>query len=62
VNRRAFLKAGASAAVGALARPRPVFAVDTEMLLSPGEPGAVISPEIYGHFIEHLGGVIYDGV
>ena len=28
----------------------------------PGEPGAVISPHIYGHFIEHLGGVIYDGV
>lgn len=28
----------------------------------PGEPIGTISPEIYGHFIEHLGGVIYDGV
>jgi len=28
----------------------------------PDEPIGVISPEIYGHFIEHLGGVIYDGV
>jgi alpha-N-arabinofuranosidase len=28
----------------------------------PDEPIGVIAPEIYGHFIEHLGGVIYDGV
>jgi alpha-L-arabinofuranosidase len=28
----------------------------------PSEPIATISPELYGHFIEHLGGVIYDGV
>jgi alpha-L-arabinofuranosidase len=28
----------------------------------PGEPIATIAPEIYSHFIEHLGGVIYDGV
>ena len=27
-----------------------------------GEPIATISPEIYSHFSEHLGGVIYDGV
>jgi alpha-N-arabinofuranosidase len=26
------------------------------------EPIGTIAPEIYGHFIEHLGGVIYDGV
>jgi alpha-L-arabinofuranosidase len=31
-----------------------------EVLLN--EPIATISPEIYGHFAEHLGGVIYDGV
>jgi len=28
----------------------------------PDEPIGVIAPEVYGHFIEHLGGVIYDGV
>jgi alpha-N-arabinofuranosidase len=28
----------------------------------PEEPIGAIAPEIYGHFIEHLGGVIYDGV
>src|SRR5258707_15818666 len=26
------------------------------------EPIASINPDIYGHFAEHLGGVIYDGV
>ncbi len=31
-----------------------------EVLL--GEPLGVISPNIYGHFTENLGGVIYDGV
>ena len=31
-----------------------------DILLS--EPIATIAPEIYSHFIEHLGGVIYDGV
>ncbi len=31
-----------------------------EVLL--GEPIGTIAPEVYGHFTEHLGGVIYDGV
>ncbi len=26
------------------------------------EPIGTIAPEIYGHFVEHLGGVVYDGV
>ena len=26
------------------------------------EPVAIIAPEIYGQFIEHLGGVVYDGI
>ena len=62
MNRRAFLKAGGVAAIGTLAGSGAAFAADTEISLSPSEPGAVISPHIYGHFIEHLGGVIYDGV
>ena len=62
MNRRSFLKAGASAAIVTLARPNLAFAADAEIQVSPGEPGAVISPHIYGHFIEHLGGVIYDGI
>src|SRR5690349_19512002 len=31
-----------------------------EVLLD--EPIGTISPQIYGHFVEHLGGVVYDGV
>jgi alpha-L-arabinofuranosidase len=62
MNRRSFLKAGAAAAAGMLTGPRVAFAADTEIVISPGDPGAVISPHLYGHFIEHLGGVIYDGV
>lgn len=26
------------------------------------EPVATINPDIYGHFVEHLGGVVYDGI
>jgi alpha-N-arabinofuranosidase len=31
-----------------------------EILLT--EPIGKISPDIYGHFVEHLGGVVYDGI
>src|SRR5436190_4911955 len=27
-----------------------------------GEPIGTISPDVYGHFTEHLGGVVYDGI
>jgi alpha-N-arabinofuranosidase len=62
MRRRSFLQAAAGVGLGALVRPRPAFAADAEILLSPGQPGPTISPHIYGHFIEHLGGVIYDGI
>jgi len=26
------------------------------------EPIGTISPNIYSHFVEHLGGVVYDGI
>lgn len=61
MKRRTFLKAGVTA-MSALAARRIAFAADTEIELSLGEPGGVIHQNIYGHFIEHLGGVIYDGV
>ncbi len=65
-SRRRFLKQGALAA-SALALPSlPLAAqatqVDAHIEVMPGEPIGTISPEIYSHFIEHLGGVIYDGV
>ncbi|WP_263382716.1 alpha-N-arabinofuranosidase [Granulicella arctica] len=36
--------------------------VDAHIEILPSEPIATIAPEIYSHFIEQLGGVIYDGV
>ena len=62
MDRRAFLKASTLAALSALPVARASVAPDIEITLSPGESGALISPHLYGHFIEHLGGVIYDGV
>jgi alpha-N-arabinofuranosidase len=67
IGRREFLR---NSMIGAgtlvLARSAPYMFADSpadsriEILLN--EPLGMISPEIYGHFTEHLGGVIYDGV
>jgi alpha-L-arabinofuranosidase len=62
MKRRAFLKTTAGAGVAALAASRFRLAVDADIEITPGTPGPVINPHLYGHFIEHLGGVIYDGV
>jgi alpha-L-arabinofuranosidase len=54
-TRRSFLAALAAPALrsqGADAR--------IDILLE--EPIGTIAPEIYGHFVEHLGGVVYDGI
>ena len=37
-------------------------AVDAHIDILPAEPIGTIAPEIYSHFIEQLGGVVYDGV
>ena len=69
IGRREFMHNGAlGAAALLLARPaRLVGAVTSsapdariEILLE--EDLGTISPNIYGHFLEHIGGVIYDGV
>ena len=68
LGRREFLR---NTAAGAgylwLSRAVPFASADPvgddsriEVLL--GEPLGTIAPEIYGHFTENLGGVIYDGV
>jgi len=68
IGRREFLRnsmIGAGALVFARSAPY-VFGTDSpadsriEILLN--EPLGAISPDIYGHFTEHLGGVIYDGI
>jgi alpha-N-arabinofuranosidase len=62
-HRRDFLKSAATAGVAAFAGLRPLqAAADAEVEIDPSPPGPPISPHLYGHFIEHLGGVIYDGI
>jgi len=57
VLRRHFLLSGL-----ALVAPRTSFSANARIDILPDEPIGVISPHIYGHFTEHIGGVIYDGV
>jgi alpha-N-arabinofuranosidase len=61
-RRRRFLESAAALGVATLAGLRPLQAADAEIEVDPSRPGPQINPHIYGHFIEHLGGVIYDGI
>jgi alpha-N-arabinofuranosidase len=42
--------------------PRGARATDSRIEILINEPIGTIAPETYSHFIEHLGGVIYDGI
>src|SRR2546428_4124139 len=61
IGRRGFV-ANMLASSLVLLAPRSARAADARIEVLVNEPIGTISPEIYGHFIEHLGGVIYDGV
>jgi alpha-N-arabinofuranosidase len=58
VRRRDFLLSSAAALLAA----RSSRAANARIDIMPNEPIGTISPDIYGHFTEHLGGCIYDGV
>jgi alpha-N-arabinofuranosidase len=60
-RRREFLSLAVSAAACSLL-PRTARASDSRIEVLLGEPIGRIAPEIYGHFVEHLGAVVYDGV
>jgi alpha-N-arabinofuranosidase len=69
IRRREFVRASAfGAAALLLSRPARLAsavassAPDARVEVLPNEVLGTISPNIYGHFIEHVGGVIYDGV
>jgi alpha-N-arabinofuranosidase len=61
---RRTLLAGAAATAGLLAAGPALRAQGTDgridVLLE--EPVGTIAPELYGHFVEHLGAVVYDGI
>jgi alpha-N-arabinofuranosidase len=65
-SRRYFLKSSSLAAAAVALQGSTSLAQSTQadayIDVLPAEPIGTISDEIYGHFIEHLGGVIYDGV
>jgi alpha-L-arabinofuranosidase len=66
IARRTFITSALTSGVGCLIGRRLPAAraqgVASRIEVIPAEPIGAIAPEIYGHFIEHLGGVIYDGV
>src|SRR6202795_4135553 len=69
IGRRQFLSKGAVGAGALLMSRGTPFAgaldsgpADSRIEILLGEPLGIISPDIYGHFAEHLGGVIYDGI
>src|ERR1051326_2963688 len=61
IGRRAFV-GGLLAGSAALVAPRSARAADSRVDVLVGETFGTIAPEIYSHFVEHLGGVVYDGV
>ena len=61
VGRREFIGGALAGGLGCLAaRGAQGPGAKIEVLL--GEPVGTISPDIYGHFVEHLGAVVYDGI
>lgn len=65
IKRREFLKGSALASAAALIAPRAAFGqqgaeANIEILIN--EPIGVVNPNLYSHFVEHLGGVVYDGI
>ena len=64
MERRQFLKNTAMAGAAAVFPIAKAWAKssDAHVEILAGEPIGEISPNIYGHFTEHIGGVIYDGV
>jgi alpha-N-arabinofuranosidase len=65
-TRREILGTAAAGVAGALvARCVPALRAqpdDSRLDILVNEPIGTIAPELYGHFVEHLGGVVYDGI
>ena len=67
-DRRRFLGAAAAAGTAWLASPGALItrlsaqSPESRIDVLLNEPVGTIAPEIYGHFVENLGGVVYDGI
>ena len=66
IDRRAFVGTAAAGAAGwFLGRHLPALraqSADSTLEILIGESIGTIAPELHGHFVEHLGGVVYDGI
>ena len=64
MKRREFLKAIGAATTAAIAVPSALSstAADSSVEILLNEPIGTINPNLYSHFVEHLGGVVYDGI
>lgn len=62
IGRRSFVSTMLAASAAAWLAPRSTKATDSRIEILLNEPIGTISPNIYGHFVEHLGGVVYDGI
>ncbi|HKX83273.1 MAG TPA: twin-arginine translocation signal domain-containing protein, partial [Pyrinomonadaceae bacterium] len=64
IERREFLKNLTLAGSAAVLAPRAMYSqsADARIEILINEPIATIHKDVYGHFVEHLGGVVYDGI
>lgn len=62
IGRREFLCGTLVAGSAALLAPRGAQGAEASIEVLLDEPVGTVSPNVYSHFIEHLGGVIYDGI
>ena len=64
IRRREFVKNSLLLGSAALIAPRSLLSqsVESRVEILLNEPIGAISPNLYSHFVEHLGGVVYDGI
>jgi alpha-L-arabinofuranosidase len=64
LERREFLKTSLLAGAVAAIAPRAAFSqsAESKVEILINEPIGKINKDLYGHFVEHLGGVVYDGI
>ena len=64
IRRREFVKNSLLLGSAALIAPRSLLSqsVESRVEILLNEPIGAINPNLYSHFVEHLGGVVYDGI